>query len=293
MLAKYEQRFFSGEELIWVGRYVNLHNISHWHLEHEIIRCEHGGAQIMLNDELFVVQEGDTIFCKSGDVHSINADENSILTVCLFNKSLTKQVTEKMQLSIPKFYDRYNILSRLFEIQREVKTKQQFYECRIAALMSELIVDIFRNEAITDRSIEKTVYLTRYKELLGWIEANIETATFQDAVSFMNMSESYFSRWFKKISGLSFSNYLNTVRVERALDILFHQPSIPVSVLMQECGFSTIRNFNRIFKQTTGYAPTQLPRNFTINVRTQPSLQSNCDPTLKTSVLLSPDNYIV
>lgn len=37
MLAKYEIRTYVGSEHIWVGKYKNLHNISHWHLEHALI----------------------------------------------------------------------------------------------------------------------------------------------------------------------------------------------------------------------------------------------------------------
>jgi len=289
VLAKYEQRLSRGEDPIWIGRYLNLHNISHWHLEHELIVCERGRASIMVNDNLFELSAGDALFCPSGDVHYINANENNILYVCLYDKVLTKGITDKLQLKTPAFQDKYKIAYKLTEIQEELVHKHRFYTFRASALITELIVDIFRNESIVERHVDKAIYLTKYKELLNWIEVNIESATFQEAAAFMNMSESYFSRWFSKISGMPFSRYLNTVRIEFAVDILLHDPSIPISSLMLECGFSTIRNFNRIFKTMTGYSPTQLPHNYTMNVRTLAAVQNRFDPTLKNSILLSAD----
>lgn len=37
MLAKFEKRAYAGNEHVWVGKYRNLHNISHWHMEHELL----------------------------------------------------------------------------------------------------------------------------------------------------------------------------------------------------------------------------------------------------------------
>ena len=48
MLAKFEKRAYVGSEKVWVGKYRNLQNISHWHMEHEMIVCMEGCAQVMV-----------------------------------------------------------------------------------------------------------------------------------------------------------------------------------------------------------------------------------------------------
>mgnify|MGYP004705387723 CR=1 FL=1 len=37
MLANFEKRAYNGTERVWTGRYRNLHNLPHWHLENELI----------------------------------------------------------------------------------------------------------------------------------------------------------------------------------------------------------------------------------------------------------------
>ena len=74
MLAKYEKRTYVGSEHAWVGKYRNLHNISHWHMEHEIITCCQGRSQVMINDRLFELNAGECAFCPSGSVHYINGE---------------------------------------------------------------------------------------------------------------------------------------------------------------------------------------------------------------------------
>ena len=79
MLAKFEKRAYVGSEKVWVGKYRNLQNISHWHMEHEMIVCMEGCAQVMVADTIYTLLPKSVIFCQSGCVqlHSL-----PILIVC-------------------------------------------------------------------------------------------------------------------------------------------------------------------------------------------------------------------
>lgn len=286
MLAKYEKRSYKGNELVWVGIYKNLHNISHWHLEHEIIACQNGCARIMVDDKLFSIHEGQCVFCPGSSVHYIDAEEDCILLVCLFDKSLTKSITENYQLEVPKYDDKYDTINRLTAIHNELGFKPPFYTDKTNSMLSDLIIDIFRGEQLSENEVKDHAAMIKYKELLNWIDENFESISFGEASDFMNLSETYFSRYFKKISGMTFSQYLNIVKIEKAVSILSSEPGIPITTLMMKCGFNTIRNFNRMFKQITGYSPKQLPSGFSLNIRSLPTMQDNFDPTLDNSILL-------
>lgn len=58
MIAKLEKRYYAGNERVWVGEYKNLHNISHWHMEHELILCKTGTAHITLNEHEYSLTPG-------------------------------------------------------------------------------------------------------------------------------------------------------------------------------------------------------------------------------------------
>ena len=51
MLANFEQRDTSGAERVWTGRYRNLHNLPHWHLENELICVEQGTVTVSHNHQ--------------------------------------------------------------------------------------------------------------------------------------------------------------------------------------------------------------------------------------------------
>lgn len=287
MLAKFEKRAYAGNEHVWVGKYRNLHNISHWHMEHELIACREGSAQVMLDDTMFNISQQQCIFCHSGRVHYISASPDSLLLVCLFNEKMYDPITSPFALENPVFEDRYGILPKLSEIRHELQNQPIFFECRTEAMIGEILVDIFRGEPLRKAQWQFSDVITRYKQLLNHIDLEYEHITYQNAVQFMNMSDAYFSRYFKRQAGMTFSQYLNVVRIEKAVQLLDSAPTMKITDVMLRCGFNTIRSFNRVFREVTGFTPTTLPPGYVLNTRSVPTIQGSFDPTLSDAELLN------
>ena len=287
MLAKFEKRAYAGNEHVWVGKYRNLHNISHWHMEHELIACREGSAQVMLDDTMFNITQQQCIFCHSGCVHYISASPDSLLLVCLFNEKMYDPITSPFALENPVFEDRYGILPKLSEIRHELKNQPIFFECRTEAMIGEILVDVFRGEPLRKAQWQFSDVITRYKQLLNHIDLEYEHITYQNAVQFMNMSDAYFSRYFKRQAGMTFSQYLNVVRIEKAVQLLDSAPTMKITDVMLRCGFNTIRSFNRVFREVTGFTPTTLPPGYVLNTRSVPTIQGSFDPTLSDAELLN------
>ena len=287
MLAKFEKRAYAGNEHVWVGKYRNLHNISHWHMEHELIACCEGSAQVMLDDTMFNITQQQCIFCHSGRVHYISASPDSLLLVCLFDEKMYDPITSPFALENPVFEDRYGILPKLSEIRHELQNQPIFFECRTEAMIGEILVDVFRGEPLRKAQWQFSDVITRYKQLLNHIDLEYEHITYQNAVQFMNMSDAYFSRYFKRQAGMTFSQYLNVVRIEKAVQLLDSAPTMKITDVMLRCGFNTIRSFNRVFREVTGFTPTTLPPGYVLNTRSVPTIQGSFDPTLSDAELLN------
>lgn len=286
MSAKYEKRSSGNSAQVWVGKYRNLHNLSHWHLEHELVVCETGEARLVLDGRALSLSADTAALCPGGSVHHIDADEDSVVIAAQFDPALTRSITGQYQLQSTVFGDRYGAARRLEEIDAELKAKNDFYRERTAAIMVQLIAEIFRGEARGPIAQANSGSLLRYKKLLTEINENAEFITFEQAAQAMHMTQAYFSRFFKKISGMTFSSYLNLIKVDKATELLRAAPDTPCEELMLQCGFNTLRNFQRVFKEYTGYSPRQLPENYYLSIKTVSDSQSGFDPTLASSVLL-------
>ena len=72
----------------------------------------------------------------------------------------------------------------------------------------------------------------------------------------LHVSTFYFCKMFKKATGLTFVDYLGRVRIEKAKTQLLN-PNRRVSEIAYDIGFTSLTNFNRVFKQVSGQSPTK------------------------------------
>ncbi len=71
----------------------------------------------------------------------------------------------------------------------------------------------------------------------------------------VNLSAFYFCKSFKKATGMTFTDYLARVRVEKVKNLLLN-PHKRVSEAAYEVGFQSLSQFNRVFRRIAGEAPT-------------------------------------
>ena len=144
----------------------------------------------------------------------------------------------------------------------------------IMGLYQELLRDVPVMQATqTDASVNTL------KKLLDDVEENYADYTFEKAATFAGFSDAYFSRLFHKQLGMTFSQYLNNVRIKHAVYIMRSDPAVSMTELSIRTGFSTIRNFNRMFRSITGYSPRELPPYFRFEDKY--SDDDSGDPTLE------------
>jgi AraC-like DNA-binding protein len=75
----------------------------------------------------------------------------------------------------------------------------------------------------------------------------------------LGMSESGFSRFFRKATGNTFTDFVNQVRVNRACQLLMDTDRL-VTHICYEVGFNNVANFNRRFMEIKGLTPTEFRR---------------------------------
>jgi AraC-like DNA-binding protein/ligand-binding sensor protein len=71
----------------------------------------------------------------------------------------------------------------------------------------------------------------------------------------VNMSAFYFCKTFRKVTGVTFVDYLARLRVESVKKLLL-DPHKRISEAAFEAGFQSLSQFNRVFRRVAGEAPT-------------------------------------
>lgn len=289
MLANFEKRENTDKSSVWAGSYQNLHNLPHWHLECELIYVQTGEVTVSHNNTAYHLQKEDCIFINSGEIHYIKGSEDSITDILMFDTALLGNISPKhFQLLYPRLRHHYPVMEYFHAIRDELKKKKEFYDVKVSCLMTDFIIDIFRHEPLCEqKQLKDSSSIENYKNLLSEIEEKCSYITFEDACDFMGLSKPYFSRFFKNLSGMTFSQYLNIIRLEKAIQLLNHNTeNLSITQIASSCGFDTIRHFNRVFKDFTGLSPRQLPENYVLSSHSIRSMKKNFNPTLPCSVLV-------
>ncbi len=283
MLARFENQASSFFEKISVHKYRNLKNVLHWHTECEIIHIFNGSATVSINNTIYSIKDGDTAFIGRKDIHYINAEPDSIIGVIKIDIPKVNKITDKKTLFDPILKFDYSIEATFEELLTEIKNGAEHYRTISECIVVKLIAQIFRNEGFVASLNTSNHISTEHKAMLDYIEENYAQITFEDAYRYMNFTPQYFSKLFVKITGSTFSVYINNLRVSSAIAKL-SEGQKSISEISSECGFGTIRNFNRVFKNLTGYSPKQMSKHLIVSYKSNAT--GFFDPTLSCSELV-------
>lgn len=151
----------------------------------------------------------------------------------------------------------------LNEIILEYERRELDFELMIKALLLKLLVIVCREYKTQNIGTEFDDILSRHRdalyEALEYINNNFtRNITIEDAARVALLSQSYFRYLFKQLTQKTFTEYINSLRITRALDLLKNNPQMKVVDICFEVGFKSVNHFNRIFRTETGFTPMQV-----------------------------------
>lgn len=110
--------------------------------------------------------------------------------------------------------------------------------------------------------IRNEVDSDRIKKVLEHVSENFKNQIrLDDVAQLANMSESAFSRYFKKRTRKTFSNFLTDIRIEYACKLL-QNDKLSISQIAFDSGFYNLSNFNRQFKSLKKITPLAYRMNY-------------------------------
>ncbi|MBE7022767.1 MAG: AraC family transcriptional regulator [Ruminococcaceae bacterium] len=284
MIAKFEKKISDDKGQVSFCKYKNLHNLFHWHIEHEIIFVSCGCVELYVDSELYTLTAGMCAFITSKEAHYICGSANSIIYIIKTSSAAIDQIIQDKRLKCPIIKTDSFIKRAFYEIENELRERKEYSDIIVDSIMNRAVAEIFRTE-ITGRKDVAKYQKEQYNKLLSWIAKNYTDISFEDAASYMNFSRSYFSKYFQNLVGMKFTQYINILKVSLAIDKITNGEKNMTNISIS-CGFGTIRNFNRVFKNLTGYTPKHLPDNYVFLYTISTGDNDGFDPTLSCSEII-------
>ncbi|GAA0261280.1 hypothetical protein GCM10008922_20760 [Faecalicatena contorta] len=133
----------------------------------------------------------------------------------------------------------------------------QLAKCEKKAHLDKLFEDIFiKIIQIQERANVKKGVSKKVEEIQEYIRINYSNMNI--ALEYLGdefgVSANYLGRVFKKETGVSVSEFLNNVRLEKVLELL-EQTDRPAKDIAEECGFASTNYFYTYFRKRMGVTP--------------------------------------
>lgn len=125
------------------------------------------------------------------------------------------------------------------------------------------LINNISNEIILFSSSNKCCNKKKYhpyiNKAIDYININYgEPITIEIIAKYLNINKCYFCSLFKKETGETFSQYLNSLRVEKSKELLLNEKNLSILDVAIAVGFNNQSYFNSIFKKLNNKTPLEL-----------------------------------
>lgn len=186
--------------------------------------------------------------------------------VQLMNETMPKECGDEWALMDYNFHftnDKavYGILNRLLYLFTENHPSKDFF---VDNMLQELIVRILQGSSKRNymRNANTLASTNRLAYIIDFIKNNLHEPMSIGMLSEKAcMSESHFFKKFKDEIGQTPVEFINNLRIERAITLL-QNPNKKIKEIFLECGFENRSYFNRLFKKIKKVSPSQYQSKF-------------------------------
>lgn len=273
-VALYHHRSRPGEMPVYV----------HWHEEAEFLVLLEGDMLFQIGTNLYPLKAGEAIFVPGGAIHAGHSADSR---PCAFHAvvfrldwlrggSLDRIHSEYLarlldgSRTLPVLYDgkepwSASVLAHLEALKEALENRPPGFELEAKARLYLILSAIAagpgwlappRGRAETGQSMEQL------KKVISHIESRYADKIYlRDLADLAGMSESRFSRFFKKAMHLTPLDYIIRHRVEKAAELLRRTDRKVLDIAM-EVGFEHQGYFIKRFREQTGFTPAEYRKRY-------------------------------
>ncbi len=248
---------------------------AHWHSYGEIVLVGPGKTNIyMVGQNTYELEEGDFILAWPMEMHAIiDADRKESLVIQFSNAfintlfDLQRIMHFYRNLHVVRAAAHPELAARLRAAAERMKeiflAAGPDRELRCCMLLMEfmLALDEHREEFAPELHSGETysysdTVMRRMVMVTDYIKNNLTADDLSQGAMAekAGISRDYFSRIFRGVTGTNYSRWLNTVRLEKATELLADREMTLTEIAMQS-GFQSISSFNRVFHAEKGMSP--------------------------------------
>ncbi|MBO5937910.1 MAG: helix-turn-helix transcriptional regulator [Clostridia bacterium] len=242
----------------------------------EMVYVDRGQVEICADAEKSILSQGEVIFHRPNEFHSIRAHESSpnffVISFVCHSPAMSYFEKKKIRLGkdlkpfisgILREADRaYVILPNrtdLLELERRADAPVGSDQM-IKTYLEQLLILMVRAEEHREPMIfpsKESLQNHLAVEIKQYIEDRLESnVRISEICAHLGYSKTYLSRVFHEMSGETMANYITIRKIDRAKTLVREQ-KMNFSEISERLGFNNPQYFSRVFRRVTGMSPSE------------------------------------
>jgi AraC-like DNA-binding protein/mannose-6-phosphate isomerase-like protein (cupin superfamily) len=251
----------------------------HYHKELELLYIESGALEVMIeNEEPCTLHAGDVMLVGSSQLHITRKRSDEPISYIVLQFDLQPYFDPAMMVHYRFFAELERPLSQLnymfrqnaavnrevgsiiMDMLGEMNGRPRGYEIAASMLMKKILLLLVRNDREALLQEYETEGIAVLRPVIEYVDAKLETRILlEDVCGLANMSYSYFSRYFKKVMGISFIDFVNVRRIRKAERLLLTQDS-SINRVAEQVGITNMAHFYELFRRYNQCSPKEYVR---------------------------------
>jgi AraC-like DNA-binding protein len=249
----------------------------HYHDTYEIYYLYSGDRYYFIKDKSYHIQRGDLVLIKPYDVHCTTNFSKSGYDRFLIN--VKKSYLDGL-LELSGGINLFECFEKDIHVVKLNPQEQSYIENLLLAMLSEYCSDNLGHEYFLKTSlVQLLIFASRYSgqmiddsqsyvsavhktvsEVAAYINNNYkEDITLESISDKFFISPFYFSRTFKRVTGVAFTEYLSGIRIKEAKRLISNT-DMSMSDIAESVGYKSSTHFGRTFKSMIGMSPSTYKR---------------------------------
>jgi len=232
-----------GEKAFYVSEVGKIDFPLHIHRAFEVIAQESGETEVTINNKIITLTKGKALLIFPFQQHSYRCKKVGKLQLCIFSPDMVEEFYKSDRLPRENLFD--------FSAQYGVNF-DNFYLKKAYVYSIIGAFDTDREYISVQKNPDNVIV-----NLLMYAEENFCTrCLLKDVAKKMGHDYAYISKLFRRKISMPFNTYVNILRINESKNKLINT-DMTVTEIGFECGYSSLRSFNRAFFKQEKVTPTE------------------------------------
>lgn len=244
---------------------------NHWHNSLEMLYMDSGNMDVGINDKIYHLKQGDLIIINSGDIHFTHCRKLSrvyalqvpypILKAHIPNYDYVRFQTQT-GLDILTGSSHFDPIRELMiSLYQTMTGKAPGFSLLFSSQLYQLLYLLFlhyRTDISSSMKQKSDRNLTRLEQVMTYVKNHYtQPISLEDGAGILSLNPEYFCRYFKKYMGMTFLEYVNSIRLFHIHQDLMNT-NYSIQELLERHGFTNYKLFMKMFRSTYGCSPSIL-----------------------------------